>query len=530
MTGDGSPSDPHAPRGGPGSAGPTRRRPASVSERSRGGAVRDDGSPSAPSPRGLRQQLILALVVPAFVVLAGVVYFADDALARALDVALGERLTTTALTAASILDPKILLLERGDDDLRTKRAAEKKLQALARAGSAERILVVRLESSEILIDSAGVLAVGAEYVRAPFDRAELEAVARGDSAASVLFEGPDGRRYKSGYAPLRETPAEDEGEGPVRAAVVVHAPASFFDVLGRVRTILVALAAVGFTVLLILANVSARGVTEPLAQLSRAAQRIGQGELDTPIPGGGPREAVVLSDTMRSMARSIAHREEELQVMLAGIAHEVRNPLSGIELFGGILKEDLEEGDPRRRSVDKILKQIGVLSGVVNDFLDFARKRPLDRRSLDVRTLLEEIAGVLRSDAGAKDVELVVEAEPGLCSSLDRDPIVRAFLNLAKNAVQAVPQGGHVRLVARAQGGDRVEVRVVDDGPGIPAEARENVFRPFFTTKQKGTGLGLALVKKAVDAHGGTLGIEDSPGGGATFVVILPRAPDDSGV
>lgn len=480
-------------------------------------------------PRGLRQQLIIALVVPAFVVMAGVAYFADDAMSRALDAALGDRLTTTALTAAAIVDPKVLLLERGDDELRTKKTAEKKLQALAKAAKAERVLVVRLESSEVLVDTAGLLPVGAEYLRAAFDRAELDAVARGESAASVLFEGPDGRRYKSGYAPLREEPTEERAEGPVRAALVVHAPAEFFDVLGRIRTILIALAGVGFAALLLLANASARGITEPLAQLSRAAERIGQGELDTPIPGGGPREAVVLSDTMRSMARGIAHREEEMQVMLAGIAHEVRNPLSGIELFGGILKEDLEEGDPRRRSVDKILKQIGVLSGVVNDFLDFARKRPLDRRPLDVRVLLEEIAGVLRSEADAKKVALEVVADPGLASMLDRDPIVRAFVNLTKNAIQAVGEGGHVRLEARGRS-DRVEVRVVDDGPGIPADARENVFRPFFTTKQKGTGLGLALVKKAIDAHGGTLAIEDTPGGGATFVVTLPRAPDDSGV
>jgi len=468
---------------------------------------------------GLRAQLIFAVVVPAFAVLAGVAYFADAAMRDALEDALGAQLTATAEAAGTIVDPKVLLLERGDDDLRVKKSAEKKLQLLAVGSKVERILVVRFGAgSEVLLDTQGELVIGAEYIRAAFDLAELEAVGRGESAASALFRGPDERWYKSGYAPLY-----NESDPPkVEAAIVVHAPASFFTILGRVRGILVALAALGFAVLLVLAALSARAVTEPLSALSRAAERIGKGELDAPIPSGGPAEAEVLSETMRSMARSIAQREEEMQVMLAGIAHEVRNPLSGIELFGGLLREDLEEGDPRRRSVDKILKQIGVLSGVVNDFLDYVRKRALDRRPLDVHEVLHEIAGLLASDAEKKTIAVRVDAEKGLIASLDRDPICRALLNLARNAIQAVPEGGHVTLVARAAQ-QSVEVRIVDDGPGIAKESREDVFRPFFTTKQKGTGLGLALVKKTVDAHGGTIAIEETPGGGATFVLSFAR-------
>lgn len=225
--------------------------------------------------------------MPAFVVLAAVAYFADDATARALDAGLGERLIATAQTGATIVDPKILLLERGDDELRVKKTAEKKLHLLADAAGAERVLVVRLEDSAVLIDTAGELPIGAEYLRAAFDRAELDAVLRGSAAASVLFSGPDGRRYKSGYAPLRAEPLEGEAEGAVKAAVVVHAPAGYFGVLSRVRAILLALATVAFAALVVLTNVLARGVTAPLAELSRAAERIGRGELDAPVPGGG---------------------------------------------------------------------------------------------------------------------------------------------------------------------------------------------------------------------------------------------------
>jgi signal transduction histidine kinase len=287
---------------------------------------------------------------------------------------------------------------------------------------------------------------------------------------------------------------------------------------------LIAIVGVGFVALIALAFVASRGVTTSLSELSHAAERIGAGELGAEVPVGGPREVRVLSETMRTMARSISQREEEMQVMLAGIAHEVRNPLGGIELFGGLLREDLE-GDPRQKHVDRILKEIGVLGGVVSDFLDYARKRPMEKARIDVHELAEEIASVSQREAEAKQVRIGIEVERGLGADLDRDSIRRALLNLVKNAVQAAPENGQVTIRARGAG-EAVELQVADDGPGIPPEKRDEVFRPFFTTKQKGTGLGLALVKKAVDAHGGSVRIEDHPGGGALVTLTLPGRGD----
>lgn len=470
-------------------------------------------------PIGLRQQLLLALVVPAFLVLAVIAYLADEAMRRALEDELGARLISIAGAGATVIDARVLLLERGDDEARVAKNARKKLDGLVAATGAARVLVIRLDGAAIL-DTAGELKIGEELARARFDRIELERVAAGGSAASVLFRDLEGRWYKSGYAPLRET-REDGSAGKVVGAVVVEAPAEFFAVLTELRWVLAAIGALGFAALAGLAVFAARSVTTPLSALSGAAERIGRGELATEIPAGGPKEAVVLSETMRRMARSISEREEEMQVMLAGIAHEVRNPLGGIELFGGLLREDLE-GDPRKKHVDKILKQIGVLGSVVNDFLDFARKRPLDLKEIDVRELLEEVVAVSRDDAAAKRITLTTDLTGKLVRPLDRDLLHRAVLNLVRNALQATPEGGHVEVRAAAGEGLPLELQVADDGPGIPVEKREEIFRPFFTTKQKGTGLGLALVKKAVEAHHGRISVTETPGGGATFVLSLP--------
>jgi signal transduction histidine kinase len=493
----------------------------------------------------LRHQLFIALVVPAVLVVFIIAYFADAAARRSLEAALGDRLSSVAEAASTIVGPQVLLLERGDDELRSAKNARAKLEALIAATNVERIFIVRTglgprperagglvppitregwtKSALAILDSKGELKIGDEYTRARFDAAEIEQVEGGKSVASILFEGPDGHPYKTGYAPLRDE------NGQIAAYVGVNARASFYDSIRDLRTTMAVIAVFGFLLLVAFASLSARRVSVPLSRLSEAAQRIGEGKLDTEIPIGGatsPMEAEILAATMRSMARSLALRDEEMQLMLAGIAHEVRNPLGGIELFGGLLKEDLEATDPRRKHVDKILKELGTLSRVVNDFLDFARRSQLDPRTSDVHDLLAEVAALSERDASNIDVVLEVDAEKNLSAMLDPEAVKRAILNLVRNAIQASPKGGRVKLTGKKNGQSALVLEVSDQGPGIPPDKRKEIFTPFYTTKQKGTGLGLALVKKTVDAHRGRIHVTEAEGGGAKFVIELPEGTE----
>lgn len=464
----------------------------------------------------IRSQLLVALVVPVVLAIAMLGYFAEGQTRRALDDALGERLTSIAETAATIIAPRIVVLERGDDDSRTRKSAMQKLERIRSSTHVSRILLVRTPGDEALLDTARTLKVGDDYGRARFDRVELQQVRAKSSAASVLFEGTDGRPYKTGYAPFLDE------SGAVVGYVVVNAAATYTEAIDELRRSLgfIALVAVLFTV--VLAMLLARRLSDPLAALSAAAERIGAGQLDADVPVDGPHETVVLGRTMRSMSVSLEAREEEMQLMLAGIAHEVRNPLGGIELFGGLLDEDLEEGDPRKKHVKKILRELGVLSKVVNDFLDFARRREPEPTPTSLQDLLFEVVSITEGDAQAHGATVTLDVEEGLVAALDPEAIKRAVLNLARNAIQASPKGdGQVRLLA-ARSAEGVTIAVEDNGPGIPVEKREEVFTPFFTTKQKGTGLGLALVKKSVTEHGGSIAVEEAPMGGARFVIRLP--------
>lgn len=474
------------------------------------------GSSSAP----LRVQLFVALVVPAGIGLVGLAVMADGVARAALERALGARLQAVAQSAANLVTPRVALLERGDDEARVALRAQAKLSGLRADTSVGRIFVVHAEQPRLLVDTETDTKVGDEYTRAAFDQGEIARALGGTAAASVLFTGPDDRPYKTGYAPLKD--AEDHVVGYIGVA----APADYTAAIDALRAQMGGLALIALALLVIGAVWTARRVAVPLSALSTAAAHIGEGELDTPVPTGGPREAEVLGASMQKMAASLRARDEEMQMMLAGIAHEVRNPLGGIELFGGLLKEDLE-GDDRQKHVDKILKELGTLSRVVNDFLDFARRREPEPRLVELADLGFEVAQLLERDARARGVSVEIEIPPGLAAHVDPESFKRAVLNVARNAVQAAPEeNGRVRLAA-ARTETQVELTVEDDGAGIPEAQRAQIFQPFFTTKQKGTGLGLALVAKTLDAHGGAVAVDESPLGGARFALRVPAPATD---
>jgi signal transduction histidine kinase len=208
-----------------------------------------------------------------------------------------------------------------------------------------------------------------------------------------------------------------------------------------------------------------------------------------------------------------------MQMMLAGIAHEVRNPLGGLELYAGLLRDALANQPERLDEVARIEREVGHLKAVVNEFLEFARRPAPRLESVALRPLFDEIRELTAVPGGAT---VTVDAPDGLAVRADAAQVRRALLNLARNAVAAA-RGGNIQIAAAAQGA-RVQLEVRDDGPGVPEELREKIFAPFFTTREKGTGLGLAFVREIARDHGGEVVVRAAPGGGSVFSFDLPRA------
>jgi two-component system sensor histidine kinase AtoS len=209
--------------------------------------------------------------------------------------------------------------------------------------------------------------------------------------------------------------------------------------------------------------------------------------------------------------------------LLAGVAHEVRNPLAGIRSTVQLWQR-LPETARSPAALEAIVHNVDRLEGLVGRLLLFARSGHEPARPADLGALVGEAFDLLRARAAEQKVELIADLEERVIVQGAAGPLGQVVLNLLLNALQAMPAGGRVTCRTRRVGADQVELTVIDTGPGVPAEVRAHLFEPFFTTRAEGTGLGLALCREIVEQHGGRIDlVGDGPG--ATFRVVLPAQP-----
>lgn len=225
------------------------------------------------------------------------------------------------------------------------------------------------------------------------------------------------------------------------------------------------------------------------------------------------------SERKRLRARLLhTERLSALGEMAARIAHEVRNPLVSIGAAAQVVAEELGEASPVAGEVQAIAREVRRLDAIVTEFLRFARPPKQDRKPADLAQVIEESVEMVRKKA--PEHELTVVLEPPLCVRCDPDGIKQVLLNVLLNAVEAAPPGT-VECEAR-QIGDAVVLTVADRGPGVPPGNRGRVFDPFFSTKSRGTGLGLSVSKQIVEEHHGRIRLLPRRGGGARVVIELP--------
>lgn len=222
--------------------------------------------------------------------------------------------------------------------------------------------------------------------------------------------------------------------------------------------------------------------------------------------------------------REMARREElaRLGEMGALMAHEIRNPLAGIKGFAQLVQgsESLEEN---RKYAGIIVTQSLRMENLVNDLLSFARNDQGERQRLDLAPLIEDCVALLHQEAIDQQVTIAVNASSTVKVEVVGDRIVQMLLNLMKNALQAMPDGGLLKIALHTKG-SMAYLCVSDSGSGIAPQALPHIFSPFWTNKATGTGLGLALCRKVAEEHGGLLSVESTLGVGTEFLVTIPVA------
>ena len=387
----------------------------------------------------------------------------------------------------------------------------------------------------LILDRSGAV-IGESWHEHLDAHAEAELRATGARVAQGLVPGE-----RRGYVTEAEAGAlvgferDDDAERGWLALVVEPLVAAFAPVRDMERRLAVALAAVLLGALAV-ATFLGRRMSRPLRALTLATQEIAH--------NGGPRRAVEvrsrdeigqLAAAFNTMTAELERAQNDLLTaakfafvgeVAAGVAHEVRTPLGILRSSAQILARSLPASEPEGAElVQMIIEEVDRLDRVVAGLLELARPREPLIEPTPLAPVLARALDFVEGQAREQSISIQRAFDADPCPArCDPEQIYQVALNLIVNALQMVPGGGHITVRTLPRRDGYVGFEVIDDGPGIPAEAREHVFTPFFTLRKGGTGLGLALVQRVVQAHQGTVSLDSTVGRGATFRVRLPAA------
>ena len=306
-----------------------------------------------------------------------------------------------------------------------------------------------------------------------------------------------------------------------------------------------ALAVLALVAICAVAYVALRRISRPLRDLTAAAARVAEGDLTAALVLSGADEVGRLADSFNAMTVKLAERrllEERvrelerhalLAEMAASLAHEIRNPLNLINLTADHLSSQFKPPqDDRAKSFEGLIASLKAevrhLNQMVGAFLQSGRPPRIARQRFPFAEIAAEVVTLLKAPLTQKRITVSADIPSQAQLLADKEQLRLVLLNLVLNASQAVPEGGTIAIDAR-QNGDAFLFTVSDNGPGIPPGSHEKVFEAYFSDRPGGTGLGLALARRIIEQHGGSISARNLPGGGAQFTVSIPITMEDHG-
>lgn len=274
-----------------------------------------------------------------------------------------------------------------------------------------------------------------------------------------------------------------------------------------------------------------RRISRPIEEMQKAAAAIAEGRFTEDIDNSGQDEVSQLAGTFNYMKNRLAQIEEMRRDLIANVSHELRTPLTSIRGFMQGILDGVVPPEQQEKYLKRAYHETGRLNRLVNDLLQMARMQTgniaLDRKTIALGAILEEITDEFSMQAREKNVSLEVGADAGLTLDADRDKLKQVLLNLVQNALNYTGEGGKICILARVEEGG-LAIRVKDNGAGIPASQLSLVFERFHRVEKSrsqnvpGTGLGLSIARDLVELHGGTISVHSEVGRGTEFIIKLP--------
>ncbi len=280
-------------------------------------------------------------------------------------------------------------------------------------------------------------------------------------------------------------------------------------------------------------------VNRPIEGIIKTMKKVESGDLSVRFVTDRKDEIGKLAESFNSMLNELQKAHEEIQrchleemkriermatlgELAAAIAHEIKNPLAGISGAIQVLAEEFEDGDPRKETIQEVLKEIERLDKTIRDLLNFARPVEPKTIEVDLKSILQKTLSLVKKQAEKQNIRIKFSYDDSIgLLKLDPQQIQQVFLNIILNAFHSMPDGGELSINARKLN-NKVEISISDTGIGIQPDEIKKIFKPFYTTRHTGTGLGLPISSNIIEAHGGEIKVESTPGIGSVFKIVLP--------
>jgi len=449
----------------------------------------------------------------------------------------------------------------------------------------ERIEKVRIYSKEgVIIDSTVASEIGLRVDRNAEGCLQCHQASKPLNSIPMnerarVFQTSEGKRMLASMEVIRNEPscynaachAHPRDATVLGVLDIVYPLEPMYETLSRSATTIVVLSLAFVIAASLLVSVFIhRLVYQPLRDLEGGARRLAAGNLGEPIPVRNRDEFGRLAGSFNAMTLALKRSHEELRelartleqkvvertralraaeaetvrseklasvgLLAAGIAHELNNPLTGVLTFSSLMRKKVVDGSQDAEDLDLVIHETKRCAAIIRRLLDFSREKAPEKKYADLNALIEETVRIVESPAHVRDIEIALELAPDLPRAwVDADLVKQVVMNMLVNAQHAIESSEHIggkgRITLRTLRVERnvpmAEISIVDTGCGIPEKDLPRIFDPFFTTKGvgKGTGLGLSVSHGIVEAHGGAIEVESTPGSGSTFRVYLPIEP-----
>ncbi len=340
------------------------------------------------------------------------------------------------------------------------------------------------------------------------NRMEIRELVIGASTVSMPFKGEDDNWYMWGYHRLSDGYYLGIQENVDR-----------LKKLEDLSFVFLSIGILGILVTAIAGILLAGSVARPIDRLVNFSEKIGAGDFKTTPPQRMSGELEILRNALVKMKNDLMVKQKEKENLLAQIAHEIRNPLGGIELLAGLVKEQIEPQTPNAMYVQKILDEIYNLKAQITAYLNYSRPVQPEREVIHLPAVLDEIKTVFEKRLSEKNITFDCDIRnPEII--FDRQHLRQILINLISNSLEAMNGKGSISIKSNMQGNDPT-IALSDDGPGISPEHFKDLFKPFFTTKEGGTGLGLSICHKLCQENNAALTASNNKDKGCTFKIIL---------